>query len=101
MTEILAIILGGGAAAMVTACVAAYRSIKDGSRVAEKDAVADLEKWRATSDDRREQAEIERDYWRLWAGQLVYKITSTWGPDELPQQPPMPEFQKSSDGENS
>lgn len=90
MTEILAIILGGGAAAMVTACVAAYRSIKEGSRAQEKDAVADLEKWRASADDRRERVEVERDYWRMRSGSLEYLIVSRWGAEHLPPRESFP-----------
>ncbi len=99
MTEFLAVILGGGAAAMVTAIVQAYRSIKDGSRVAEKDAVADLEKWRSTSDSRRALAERKYDYWRSVAGSMEYVIRSRLGDEAMPPRGPEPKDDEEDDGD--
>jgi len=89
-TEILALILSAGAAAMITALVQAWRSIKAGSAQHERDAYSDLEKSRRKEYLRRERAEVERDWWHAWAAQLEYVIAANLPPDKFPPKPSYP-----------
>lgn len=100
-TEFLTIILGGGAAAMVTAIVQAYRSIKDGSRVQEKDAFADLEISRRRETRRREWAETERDYWHSWAATLEFTLRANVASNLVPERPPYPIRPKEEEDDES
>lgn len=90
-TEILALILSGGTAAMVLAVVQAYRSLKDGSRADDRDAFAELEDSRTNEKARADQAERERDYWHNRAATLEYVVITKNGPEALPPKEPFPE----------
>lgn len=89
-TEILTLILSAGAAAMLTAIVQAWRSIRAGATQNERDAYTDLENSRRNEVDRRERAEIERDYWHNWSAMLEYIIRTKLPSEEMPHRPTWP-----------
>lgn len=93
-TEFLAIILSAGTAAMIGAVVQAYRSLKEGSRADDRDALAELESSRTRERDRADNAETDRDYWRNRAGGLEFVLVSRLGADALPAGPTLEEWRE-------
>lgn len=94
-TELLALILGGGGVAMITALVRAYRTLREGSRAAEKDAYATLDSQRRNESQRADWAEKERDWWHRRSSQLERVIIIKLGPDEVPpHRDPYPEHEE-------
>ena len=89
-TELLALLLGGGGVAMVTALVRAYRTLREGSRAAEEDAYATLGSQRRNETTRANWAESERDWWHRRAAQFERVIIINLGPDKVP--PPTEPF---------
>jgi hypothetical protein len=96
-SEFLALILSGGAAAMLAAIVQAYRSLRDGSRAEDRDAFAEIEESRKSEARRRKNAESERDYWRRRAATLEFAYISHVGPEKLPKFDPEPQFPEERD----
>lgn len=97
-TELLALLLGGGGVAMVTALVRAYRSIKEGSRAAEKDAYATLDARARNASTRADWAERERDWWHRRSAQLERVIIIKLGMDSVPDPyDPFPSLEKKKD----
>jgi hypothetical protein len=89
-SDILNIVLGAGGVGFLYACAKVFNSWREGTWRRNDTAVADLERWRATSDDAREWEALQHQWWRQWAGRLEYKITSTLGPEALPPKEPYP-----------
>ena len=91
--QLLTLLLGGGAVATITALFQGIRSLRDGARARDKDAVTDLiqrrkdaEEERDKAFDARDKAFNQRDYWRNWAGVLEYTILGNI-PDKMPHKP--------------
>lgn len=89
--EFLTIVLSAGAAAMLTAIVQSYRSLREGSKADEKDAFITLDEQRTSESHRRERAEVERDYWHRRAATLEYELITKLGPSALPEAEPWPQ----------
>lgn len=94
--QLLTLLLGGGAVATITALFQGIKSLRDGARARDKDAVADLIKRRKDAEeerddafDARDRAFDQRDYWRNWAGVLEYTVLGNI-PDKMPIKPTPP-----------
>lgn len=93
---LLTLLLGSGGALFVGALFTGIKSIQSGASQKTRESVADLAKWRAEADDRRERAEAERDEalsrvncWRAYAGSLEYSLTQSGQPVPTHIQRPM------------
>lgn len=73
-SDLLNVLFGGGLVATIGAAFKGVKVLMDGSHAKEREAIADLKAWREESNDARQQAEKERDYWRSWAGKCEYEL---------------------------
>lgn len=73
-SDFLNVLFGGGLVATIGAAFKGVKVLMDGSHAKEREAIADLKAWREESNDARQQAEKERDYWRSWAGKCEYEL---------------------------
>ena len=95
-SDVLQLLLGGGAVAFIGAAYKAIKDFREGSWRRRDDAVRDLERWRDENDDARRRAQDEADMWRRRAGMLEH-IIRTHG---LPLPPGNPSVtMHSSDGD--
>jgi len=99
-TELLISLLGVGGAAMIAAIVQAYRSIRDGAKVDEKDAFSAMESNWGIERRRAERAIVERDYWHQRSATLEYVIRTHLGPDAVPVFDPLPPDDPNAAGES-
>jgi hypothetical protein len=81
VSQLLTLLLGGGAVATITALFNGIKSLREGSRGKERDTIAGLIKDRKDAQEDRDKAEDardammnERDQWRNWAGRLEYGL---------------------------
>lgn len=86
--QLLTLLLGGGAVATITTIFNGVKTLREGSRVRERDTIRDLVEQLHEAWEYKEFAISERDYWRDWAGTLEYIINSSG--IELPQKPQKP-----------
>lgn len=94
--QLLTLLLGGGAVATITALFQGIKSLRDGARAREKDAVADLIKRRKEADeerdkafDARDRAFNERDYWRNRCGVREFQLNLQGIPLQPYPEPPV------------
>lgn len=93
--ELFGLLLSTGGAAMLWAIVQSWRALRSG-------AIADEKSQVDVADERRREAEIDRDtavsvanYWRNRAGVLEYLLVKNLGSEaipEFPQPPPLITF---------
>ena len=93
-SEVLGLILSGGAAAMIAAIVQAVRSLRDGARAEDRDAFADLDRERAKAVIQKNNAEKMRDYWHNRSAALQFVVVKNLGVEALPAELPVPELDK-------
>jgi hypothetical protein len=93
--DLLALLLGGGAVATITALFQGIRSLRDGARAREKDTVAELVVQRKEAWIDRDNAIDQADYWRRWAGTVEYHALQNGV--KLPARPPEPDPKKLED----
>jgi hypothetical protein len=96
ISQLLTLLLGGGAVATITAMFNGIKSLREGSRGKEHDTIASLItdrkeaiKDRDKANDARDFAYDERDYWRNWAGRLEYVLIQHG--IALPEKAPLPQ----------
>ena len=89
-TELLALLMSTGGAAMIWTIFQAWRSVRAGAVADERDQIE-------LSEERRRSAEIDRDsaiavanYWRARAGVLEYLLVKGQGAEAVPTFPPEP-----------
>lgn len=88
ISDILTLLLGGGAVATVAAIFKGVQALREGARSREKDLVGDLEDWRAKANAARELAEAQRDYWREKAADYRFMLRDQFGVQLPPEHPP-------------
>jgi hypothetical protein len=71
---IITALLGGGGAVFLGALIKGWSDLRAGVRAREREAVADLAAARADAEDRRVDAERDRDYWRSVAAGYGYQL---------------------------
>ncbi len=99
LNQLLALLLGGGAVATVTALFNGVKSLREGARSRELDTIGDLVRRRQEAEEDRDKAFRardhafnERDYWRNWTGILEYAMLQRG--IELPPKPTMLEEER-------
>lgn len=93
------VLFGAGAAGTIGALYKGIKEFREGSWRRKDSAVADLERWRRQADDAREWEALQHQWWRDYAGRLVFVITSVLGPEKLPKKPPYPKHPAEGDEE--
>lgn len=88
LSDILTLLLGGGALATIAAVFKGVQALREGARSREKDLVGDLEDWRSKANRARELAEAQRDYWREKAADYRFILRDTYGHKLPPENPP-------------
>lgn len=88
VSDILTLLLGGGAVATVAAIFKGVQALREGARSREKDLVGDLEDWRSKANRARELAEAQRDYWRDKAAEYRFILRDEYGHKLPPENPP-------------
>jgi len=92
--DFLNLLLGAGGAGFLAAAYKGIKDFREGSWRRQDGAVADLEKWRHTSDEAREWETTMGEYWRSRAGDFEHVIRTGMGPEFVPPAPPLPVRQK-------
>lgn len=87
--DILTLLLGGGAVTTIAAFFKGVKTLREGARSREKDVISDLRTWREESNEERELAERQRDYWRDKAAEYRYRLMNEFGVDLPSEQPPV------------
>jgi len=85
-TTLLTVIFSAGGAAVLAAIGKGVQGWLHGVRARERDGIRDLATWRDEANDAREKAELERDWWRQRAGDLLYALAAN-GIDIPPERP--------------
>lgn len=67
LAGVIAVLLSTGAGAFILALVKGWRDIKAGARRGQREALAELVRY-------RNEAEADRDYWRDLAGRRAYQL---------------------------
>lgn len=75
-SEIITFVVGGGLAALITAVVRGYRSVRAGARASTREVVKDLVADRDAAEARTARTQRDRDYWRSVAGDYGYQLRS-------------------------
>ena len=96
-TDLLTGLLGAGGLGFVAALYKGVKDYREGTWKRRDGAVADLEKWRVSSDDARRAAVCDRDWeaaqgrhWFTRAGDLEHVIRVELGPERIPVEHPFP-----------
>lgn len=87
-SELITLLLGGGAVATITALFQGIRSLQSGARAREKETVADLVKQRKDAWRDRDRANERATYWQRWAAKVEYEASRKGV--ELPERPEEP-----------
>ena len=77
--------LGAGGVAFVGAIINAWRSIRNGARVRDRDTVGSLREQRDESDARTREALADRDYLHDIAGRLIFQLRTAGLVPDLPE----------------
>ena len=96
-TDLLTGLLGAGGLGFVAALYKGIKDYREGTWRRRDGAVADLEKWRVSSDNARKAAVSDRDWeaiqgrhWYTRAGDLEHVIRVELGPEKIPADQPFP-----------
>jgi len=90
-SDLVNLLLGGGLVGTIAALYKGLESFRQGSWNRKDSAVADLERWRRQADDVREWESLQHQWWRDYAGRLVFIIVSKLGHEYLPPKEPYPQ----------
>lgn len=95
-SDLLTLLLGGGAVATIGALFKGIQSLQSGARSRERDTINDLVNQRKEAWEDRDKAIDERDYWRNWAGTVEFYARQAGV--KLPDRPLAPEDVFITDG---
>lgn len=79
ITTIIVALLSAGGAAFLGTLLRGIGSLRSGARAHEREAVADLARWRDEAVDRARTVERDRDFWRGVAGGYAYQLVQAGG----------------------
>lgn len=96
-SELFAILLSSGTAAVIGTAAAAYRSLRAGAAATEFDRVTEAEKRRHDAEVAKDNAIAQRDYWRNRAAVLQFTIVQKMGESALPEFTDPPESEGTED----
>lgn len=99
VSELLTLLLGGGAVATLGALFQGIRSLQNGARTREKETVKELVKQRKQAWIERDNSNAQADYWRRWAAIVEYEASRNGL--QLPPRPPEPTEKKYEDEESN
>lgn len=99
VSELLTLLLGGGAVATLGALFQGIRSLQNGARAREKETVKELVKQRKEAWIERDNANDQADYWRKWAARIEYEASRAGV--ALPERPIEPIAKKLEDEDDS
>ncbi len=77
-------IIGVGGATFIAAIVKAYRDIRNGARVRDRDTVGSLREQRDDAEARTREVVIDRDFYMDVIGRLVYQLRLAGVEPDLP-----------------
>jgi hypothetical protein len=72
--QLVALLTGGGATALVGLLIRSIRTLRAGARASIRDVVKDLSAARNAADDRARTAEQDRDFWHTTAAGYAYQL---------------------------
>lgn len=84
-SELFAILLSSGTAAVIGTAAAAYRSLKAGAVSAEFDRVTEAERRRHEAEVSKDNVVKQRDYWQNRAATLQFILVQKLGEEALPE----------------
>ena len=89
-SDLLNALLGAGGVGFMAALYRGVKDYREGTWRHRDGAVADLEKWRKSSDEARQWEQIQGEYWHNWAADLEYIVRTKLGEGALPVKDPFP-----------
>lgn len=71
---LVTVLLSVGGAAFITAVFSGVRSLREGVKAREKEAITNIATWGQDNAKRADKAEDDRDYWRDYAGKMLFQL---------------------------
>lgn len=86
---LLTVLLSVGGAAFITAVFSGVRSLREGVKAREKEAITNIASWGQDAARRADKAEDDRDYYRDWVGILLFAMRKEgMTPPDAPKRQP-------------